>query len=331
MKKGFVILISCLIIFASCSKPEEIEGPALNDLYGPFYVEEELSSTSDVLDFSGSSFVDFTAKFSRQVEWKLRLKGLSSGAEKIITGKSSSLDGSNTRWRGTISNFPVFKVEQVAIELTFVGVSDTLRDSLSIVVPRTPEGTLITSFETGTGGFVKDNGGGGSISYLSIPLSAPYGNTYASFASGLSQSGIYKSSLNISAGSVSFGSTVFPFPSDTSNVYLNLIVYGSGAAYNGTKLAVSFWEDDNGNGSFSYGDSEDIYEYVIQVNWVGWKVVSFPYKSIVPATYAGRNGNHVKEPHKISSIVVVHNGAESSLSKADIDFLVITQGKIFEP
>ena len=93
-----------LFTFYSCEK-SNIEGPSLNDLYGDLNIDESLEAVGDGADFSVGESIYFTAKFSKQVDWTIRIEGKNSGSIKLITGNSNYINESNSSWTGGLTIF----------------------------------------------------------------------------------------------------------------------------------------------------------------------------------------------------------------------------------
>ena len=99
MKKLKFLLLLTPFFFNSCEK-EKIEGPSLYDLYSELTILEALNIIGDSADFSIGESIYFTASFSKQVDWKIRIKGLHSSSVKIISGKSNVINQANSSWNG---------------------------------------------------------------------------------------------------------------------------------------------------------------------------------------------------------------------------------------
>ena len=84
----------------------------------------------------------------------------------------------------------------------------------------------------------------------------------------------------------------------------------------------------------NYVPLEDEYEFGIQVDWVGWKLVSGKYSGF-PLTTDGakaRNGNKKREPHHIGKIgVVLLATTTGQKACVNFDFATFTMGKPFNP
>jgi hypothetical protein len=109
MKKIFFISLVGFSLLTSCRKEEinKIDGPSLEDLNGAFSVINGLQSSKDSVDFAAGETVFFTAEIAKTTPWKLRVVGMASGAEKIMTGTSKIIDASQTLWNGSTTNLPL--------------------------------------------------------------------------------------------------------------------------------------------------------------------------------------------------------------------------------
>ena len=77
---------------------------------------EVLGST----DFSINQNTYFETSFTKQVDWKIKIKGLNSGSVKIISGNQIYIDQSNSLWDGSSTKIPFFLGEEDCyVELSF--------------------------------------------------------------------------------------------------------------------------------------------------------------------------------------------------------------------
>ena len=141
-----------IVIISSCSKPDEFyDGPNLYDVYGDFEVFTALEGSQINVDFESGETVYFTCELSKVVNWQLKITGSNSGAEKIITGTSRTLDEEVALWDGSTTNLPIFRVENCNVELSFLTEeTDTiLTTSVFVTTPKLNDGFVITDFEEG--------------------------------------------------------------------------------------------------------------------------------------------------------------------------------------
>jgi len=321
MKKLTYLLFLTAFIFISCEK-EGIEGPSLNDLFGELNIIESLEVVGDPADFIGESTTYFTAKFSKIVDWKISITGLSSGAEKIISGKSNEITVTNSLWGGETTFLPFFKAEDCSVLLTFPMHADSIFKALKITGAKTyGDGTelLVSNFENGfnpnfTNFFqttclkkIETGGAGESDRYLVQEGTCDWDWLigYIDYpANHWFQQGV----LN----------------ANPDNVYFNIMVNGdstlSPTNEANSLFKLEFYEDENQDGYYDQ-NTEDRLDHEFNVDWNGWKMVSIKYSDLILAWNSG--GNAIREPNKIIKVrtLLLANPA-SGFAKADVDYLI---------
>ena len=114
MKKLKFLLFVLTILFVSCEK-DKFEGPMLDNPN----VEIEILQPLEVLgstDFSNNQNTYFKASFTKQVDWKIKIKGLNSGSVKNISGsKSDFIDQSNSIWDGLNKNTFLYRLKRIVL------------------------------------------------------------------------------------------------------------------------------------------------------------------------------------------------------------------------
>jgi len=326
--KYYITLSALILVLFSCHKKDsKIDGPSLEDLYGPFSVESPLAASLDSVDFASGETVYFTAKFSKTSEWNLKITGLVSGAVKTITGTSNELNASSSLWSGETTNLPIFKNEMCKVELTFPNEPDTLITYVKVLQAKVNSGFLIADFENGfNNGWSSYIQSGASMNFQVLAdASSPQGNKYYNMAGTVNWDWLI--------GLVNFKSTAyggapaFPLNANPNNVYFNVMVYGEAGTSNSIVL-FQFEEDENNNGVFTAA-SEDMYAKEIKVDWAGWKLVSIKYSDLeylvdgVPAT---PNGNGVHDSDKIKTINMLHlANPNSGFAKSKLDYIIFTE------
>ena len=326
MKNLKFLLLLFPFFFTSCEK-DKIEGPSLNDLYGELTILEPLSIIGDSADFSVGENIYFTASFSKQVDWKIKIKGLTSGSVKIILGKSNTINQSNSTWDGNSTQLPFFIAEDCNVELTFEMHDDTIYSGLNIQAEKeyNDENTvLITDFENGfnpnfTGFFqpgctkaLTTGGSGQGVKYLQ-----QFGTC----------------SWDWLIGYIDYYSAFWfnqqDLINDPSQLYFNIMIKGDSTMSNITNLPNSlfkleFYEDENGDG-YHDASSEDRFDYEFDVDWNGWSMVSICYNDLIPPS--SNPGDGIKEPNKIFKVrTLLLANPESGFAKADVDFLIWSNG-----
>ena len=284
----------------------------------------------DSADFAGGENMFFNAKFSKQVDWSISIKGQSSGSIKIISGKSNFIDQSNSLWRGESSKLPFFISENCSVELTFENHEDIIQTSLMIKNPKNynNENTiLVTDFENGfnpnfTGFFQA-----GCTKSLTIGGSGEGSNYLQQFGT---------CDWDWLIGYIDYYQNFWlnqnTIINDPSQVYFNIMLKGDSTisivdGVPNSLFKLEFYEDENGDGYYD-SSSEDRYDYEFDVDWNGWKMVSICYNDIdnlVPAV--NNSGDGIRNPNKIYNVrTLLLANPNSGFAKADVDFLIWSIG-----
>jgi hypothetical protein len=330
------ITLFALIGMLGCS--EDPEGPLLSDLYGEFNLIAGLEVSSDAVDFCSGESVFFTAEFSKSTDWELRIQGLSSGSEKIISGKSRRLDATNTSWNGSTTDFPLFRAEQA--EITLYVPEDTLymKDTVSIDVPKCDEGFVLLDFESGENPlwdeFVQS---GGQMTFNVDDVdTAAQGQYYYDMAGEVNWDWLigylYVPAASFS-DSVLQGGNTLPLSGDPNNVYINFLL-NSPVGINNELLLIRINEDEDLDGTFN-GANEDQYSIEIRNVDPGWNLYSFKYSELA-ALFNGQPtsaaGNDLHEPDKIHQVEFLFLADPSSgYSRLLMDYVVFTEGGPLDP
>ncbi len=355
MKKiiySLIILLS--LFFASCKHEEStFDGPDLNDLFGPFEILEpvpliESFSSLDSVDFAAGQKVYFNAKFSKRVDWKINISGLSSGAIKQFSGNGNTIDISNSTWNGSTTAFPMFKPEKCAVMLTFPTEIDTIRDTVKVISAKINAGFVVCDFNAGLPTSSQNISAYGP--YIADPPTPLPATPTAFIQSGglmdfkakntemVAEGGYYYNMAGtvnwdwaiglIEFPSSAFSLSHFPLSSNPDNVYFNVLVWGESGISNAF-LQFSFREDDDGNGQFNSGSDDEAVYKIQNITWSGWKLVSIKYGDLELSSVKG-NGQY--SPDKIVSIrAFLLADPASGFSKTKIDYLIFTDNKALEP
>ena len=327
MKKLKFLFLLLPLFFNSCEK-KEIEGPSLLDLYADLEILEPLEIVGDSADFANGENIYFTASFSKQINWEIRIEGLNSSSIKIISGKSKEITASNSVWDGGSTLLPFFNAEDCKVSLIFSNIEDTISSQLNIQVEKDYQNentVLITDLENNfnpnfTGFFqsgctkaLTSGGAGQKNKYL-----AQFGTCdwdwligYVDYFSNF----WYDDKINLI--------------NDASKLYFNIMIKGESTISPVTNLPNSlfkleFYEDENGD-DYHDASTEDRFDLEFDVNWTGWKMVSICYNDLIPPST--NSGNGIKEPAKIFKVrTLLLANPESGYAKADVDFLIWSNG-----
>lgn len=330
MKKLIYITLYLIVIISSCSKPDEFyDGPNLYDVYGDFEVYTSLQGSQINVDFESGETVYFTCELSKVVNWQLKITGSNSGAEKIITGTSRTLDEEVALWDGSTTNLPIFRVENCNVELSFLTEeTDTiLTTSVYVTMPKLNDGFVITDFEEGWdpnwSTFVQS---GTSMDFgIKLDGTAPQLARYYNMAGVVDWDWL---TGMIDFNATVFGETTIPLSNNGDNLYFNAFVYGD-PMYPNSRILFRFDEDENLDGTFDI-TSEDSFGYELIIDWSGWKHVSVKYSDILSANDLSGGGLH--NPDKLNRVSVLHLAdPNSGYAHSAIDYLIFTENEPLRP
>ena len=328
MKKVISIIVLALVAF-SCTRETNTLGPDLTDLYGPFQVFEEFKSSTNNVDFQSGESVEFTCVFSKQVNWEIHIVGQSSGAEKVLTGFSRTIDASNGGvWRGTITSLPMFKLEDcmayIMVNAVDTSFSDTLATNISIANTRAVDGYVVTDFENGLNpGFVRFVQSGADMRFDPITdPSAAQGNVYYEMSGNVT----FADDLgNIAMPKSAFTDTNFTLSANPDIVYFNVFARKGPAAVQDI-FVIQFMEDDNGNGTYDPG-ADDLHEFVFQGLAEEWGQFSIKYAGLTTTNSAGGG---VKNPDRLIRLLVLPIGVKQPF-EGYLDYLMFTENAPLVP
>ena len=302
------IFIAALVTltFWSCSRDNSVLGPSLQDIYGDFTMLQQFESSRTRVDFKNGQVVQFTARFSKTVDWEIHVVGKRSGATKILAGKSKTVDVTNGEWNGTTTNLPMFKEEDcmailsVPDELFFDTIPSITVDSI-----RTIEGFMVADFEEGINpGWTVFAQSGANMSFGIVN-----GDSAAEKDNFWDMGG--EVTFDFLIGLIDFpgsayGNTYFPLSSVPNDVYFNVFLGKPGTITNEIIL-FQFREDDNEDGVFQEA-SEDMYSLELRGIDADWSTISQRYSELVtlvngqPANPAGngiQRGTKAQKEHSI--------------------------------
>ncbi|MBX7242716.1 MAG: hypothetical protein K1X92_13315 [Bacteroidia bacterium] len=333
--QGISIWIFMLLLAVSGCKRSDtpFDGPDLQDLNGTFSMLEPFEVSKSSLGFGSGETAYFKARFSKLSDWTVTITGNTSGAKKIITGKSRVLDATTATWNGSTTEFPMFEPEACTAVLTVEGVTDSFSLPLSIESVKANPGFLVADFESGVNPkwvIFKQSGANMNFKIVTDNV-APQGNSYFNMAGTVDWDWLIGL---IDFPATAYGtSTNFPLSSNPDNEYFNVLLYGVPGT-NQTLVLFSFKEDENQNGTFE-ASTEDEYNVQIPVTWEGWKLVSVKYADLtylVNGAPGTPKGNKLKNPEKLTKISMLHLADKTlGFASSKMDYLIFTNGGPLEP
>ncbi len=333
-KKIFLPIYASLLLIVSCIKDNDtFDGPALNDIYGDFFIIDSLSVSSNAVDFSIGQTIYCTAEFSKNVNWKLEIIGQESGAKYILEGFSRLLDATNATWTGTTTTLPMFRVENCNVLLTISDEVDSLTSSINVLGTKTINGFLIADFEgvlnPGWTTFIQS---GADMSFIITDEEiAAQGMSYYNMAGAVDWDWLI-GLIDIPASA--YGASTFPLNSNPNNVFFNVML----AKYPGLTNSIvlfQFKEDDNVDGVYTAG-SEDLFSFEVKLTGKdGWQLISSKYSdlpTLIDGVPSDPIGNGVYEPEKLQMIsVLMLANPVSGYAKAWMDLILFTENEPFIP
>jgi len=318
LTKPFLILFFMLGLW-SCDHDTDPEDPNLIDRFGPFEVVQDFEASTEVVDFSASGTVVFTAEFNKNINWVITITGNTSGAIKRIEGFNRIINAQNATWDGRTSVLPFFKNEMCSVEITIPEEPDYMDSAeVEVIGTRTYDGNLITDWENGLNpGFELFVQSGADMRFDTVvsPLSAE-GNAFYE-TSGLVD---FSDDLgNIAMPKDAFTDEFILSP-NSELVYFNVFAR-KGINSVGDIYVFQFMEDDDGNGSFN-PNVDDLHEFVFQDLSEDWEQFSIQYANL---TTPNNSGGGQKNPDRLIRVVMLPIGLGEPF-ECYLDFLIFTEG-----
>lgn len=332
MKKSALLLLVLFTALSSCRKDELVDGPDLNDLYGPFSIVQDLTLSHNPINFTADGSLGINVELSKNTDWVITITGSQTGAIRTIEGSDRVLSIQNAGWDGGANSFPGFGLEDAYIEIVFPNEDGTiiLRDTVTISGTKQDQGTLITSFENGVG----TNWESFAQATVAAGINcgdgeAAAGNCYYSFE------GAVNWDWAIGSVMVKPDNGTFNLPASASNLYFNM-GFKALENYGPTNSFILFWfdEDDNGDGVFDEA-TEDRFEFQYWSNDTTWDLISSKYSDLqfdADGNNVVTNGNGLPEPSKLVSVNIFFlANQDNGNSKAFVDHLIFTTDEPYKP
>ena len=317
-------LIAVLLFVVGCRK--DTLGPSLVEIYGPVTVTEPFATSNVAVDFSKNEQIHFTAKFEKDAAWIVTVKGDKSGAVKTFEGESKTVDISNANWTGYANDAPSFQAEPVTATLSFKHTNDVFSKTLTVLGQKNLDlnNVLISDFSTifKISSWTKYEGtinvthklypqaDGNKYLYME---GTPYQETYPGskvvtpFVCGIEA---------LAKNAEKKYDTYYPLSSDTTKVYFNVMVYGTG--HSNTWLKIVFDEEQLSSRHID-----------IRPNWTGWKLISVTYAKLLDdVSTAGKPDKLTKVKFLLLSDAVP---AESEKVSVAIDHPCFTTNAPYQP
>jgi hypothetical protein len=333
MKKTFLIFTICSLAFCACRKnTKTFDGPSISDIFSEFKALESFKASRDSVNFTNQNVI-FTAKFNKIVEWNIAIKGKTSGAVKNITGISKTIDANNATWIGGTTVLPIFTKEVCEVMLTIKDVVDTTKLTIKIIDIKKNNGLLIADFENGLlPTWTKFIQSGANMDFVvKADAKAPEGKKYLNMAGTVNWD--YLIGLIDFPATAYSSSKTFALNTNADAVYFNAMIYGDAAA-NESIVLFQFKEDENADGVID-ANIDDQYDYQINVDWVGWKLVNIKYsnlQSLVNGQPSIPKGNGLRNPNKLGKISMLHlANPANGFASSKLDYIIFTDNTPLQP
>ena len=277
-------VFSALLFLSGCDRDtENFDGPSLVNRFGEFTLIEPLTVSRNTVDFDAGEVVSFGASFNKEVEWFVEIKGLESGAVKIVEGFSNELTDVNAVWEGGTTTLPFFNLERCAIEL-IIPTEDSLSfvDTVEVTGLKNYEGSLFTDFEQDLGSNLFF--GNFEFEFTNLTgrrsdIPAGQGDFFYYFE------GTDRNVPNFFVGLVDIsaqvtGQTYIPLPSsDPEDVFFNAFIYTDGGPHG--IAVIQFIFDSNDSGAFEDGTDQTFQlPGDFPLSGEGWNQISHPMSEV---------------------------------------------------
>ncbi len=343
--KKIIILFAVSLLIISCERKTETLGPDLSDIYGPFTVFEEFDVSKNTVDFSTGESINFSARFSKTVDWEVKIIGQTSGATKILTGKTKVLDETTARWKGSTTELPMFKTEKcnAYIIIEDEGYADTILN-ITINGTKVNDGFNVADFENGINPDWKIfKQSGANMSFFTVQSdTAAQADHYYDMGGEVTFDYligyIYFPADAYVDSATNLPYERFPLSSNPGDVFFNVLL-NVPEGINNEIVLFQLTEDDNEDGIFQES-SEDMYSIELKHGGdaglqAGWQTISVRYSdltALVNGAPATPNGNGIKEPHKLMEVRTLFLADPSSgYSQTFMDYMIFTENGPLEP
>ncbi|MDB5258103.1 MAG: hypothetical protein JWM14_2798 [Chitinophagaceae bacterium] len=265
-------------------------------------------------------FPAFHATLSNRVTWFLTIKGNQSGAIKTFTATSQIIDETNALWMGRTDGNEFMKGgEGVTATLTFLNSELSYTLGLKILnsallapynyeknpVAPAIKGKLMEDYDQSSIGtafgmrttYADLNDGNVKASFVMKTNQRVQGD-FSLYMHGTDYNGNGYLGGFSNENLTELGMSHVITTHDASEFYYNAYVYGYGRP--NSCLMFLLYEDDDASGLYN-PLNDDNWQYIQEINWIGWKLVSIKQSDFKAASnpQSGGNGNRIREPYKV--------------------------------
>jgi hypothetical protein len=355
-----VAVLATLILGCRTNKDEKYLGPKVVIAPKGFQViGDSLLAKPTVavkgIDYQNGSPAYFKSDFSNEASWKLVITSKNNGAYKVLNGTSKSLDAAVATWNGGSDYLLFSSGDSCDAKLSFTGYVDgnnepivkttkfkvnkgLIYDGLTF---NNVKSHVVADFDNSvlTTPYFDVSAGTNFVSKNEYRTEKAQGN-FALYCTGKDPNNNgYIGGYDMPNLVGLTGKVTSTNPDD---VYINMYVRGFGKTNTGLTLLVyeldsltKFGKPVKIDESEFAGLTKTCDKWIKQINvdWVGWKLVSIKYSSFIKPNSDACNGNCTQEPHKLRGLSIgldsyPNTGFEAELA---VDMIVITENGPFKP
>jgi hypothetical protein len=326
-------LLFCLALLFSCEREyndNEFLGNSLNDQFGELTINSPLLTNLPETDFIQLSQQSFSASWSKNANYELRIIGENSNAIKTFSGFANSLNSENSLWRGEADDFPSFQKENCMAILSINDPDTTIYDTvfINIIETKLPPTTglyVIQDFENDQDWTLSYETNGSDMDFSLQDDMPAVGQNYFSMRGSVPWN-------EWRLGEIKVNVETDLIPNITpSNLILNTAIKGP----NSDIIA----EDQFLEIIITESDDDQFVKQIRPIDWSGWRRIAIPYSEFDPVSEGA-----VRESHKIANIQYMclscpgvlgpQGGCEANLGVlvvTDIDFISFTENEPYQP
>jgi hypothetical protein len=314
MKNGFLIKTFALallgmVMFTSCKRDEETEAvpdicpTAAFDFNNAFAAKSSNGAAPSGQVNLATDRLLVTADFNEVIDWRVEIKGQTTGAVKRFSNRSNSID---IEFTGETDTTVYFDIETIQVSLyiackaepTVISIANTAKPSLALA------GLLAASFNSATSvAATYPNGGAGFLitSEYSSTSPSPIGDTYYKYTSSTTVDTTvwYTGGFDINVAAIDFTT----LPTDPSRVYMNFYLKGPANSQAQWTITETFSSSVSKRRKFNANTTDDWTLYSVKLSDIGFV-----------------------DPTKITALAcsVGPSTAKSNSCSVEVDFLIFT-------
>lgn len=302
---------------------------------------------------SANTFVAFHATLSHRVTWFITIKSRKSGVNQQFTGTSQVIDENSLVWKGRVKEGFLKAGEVCDVTLSFLNSDLTsslllklldnnvfatynyqdnpiapitkakIQDDYDFSVPSENNSAGVGMRTT-----YSDLNDGNVKATFTLKNDKRIQGDFSLYMHGTDYNGNgYLGGFATENLTELAGVKGFPNCFKADSFYYNAYIYGYGRP--NSCLMLLLYESDNNSGIYNAA-TDDNWQYIQEINWVGWKLVSIKFSDFKAASNpaSGGNGNRVREPYKVvgAAMELQSYPTAGKEIEANVDYVILTYG-----